>query len=59
MGWFSNSEEEEAEIRGATDEELARMTDTQLIMAVLRRHYIGEMDDDALAQELAKRIKVK
>ena len=55
MGWFRNNEEEEADIRGATTDEMKAMTDEQVIMLGLYRLLAGQGFDDALCDELRER----
>ena len=55
MGWFRNSEAEEAEIRGANADELKAMTNEQVIMLGLYRMLAGQCFDDALTDELRDR----
>ena len=55
MGWFGNSEAEEAEIRGANADELKAMTNEQVIMLGLYRLLAAQWFDDALTDELRDR----
>lgn len=59
MGWFTNSAEEEAEIRGVDDEDLPKLTDSQIIMLALARLFEGEgIADDLLVEEMRRRATI-
>ena len=58
-GFLHNTEDEEAEIRGATAEEMKSMTNEKIIMVVLYRLLVAEGFDDSLCDELKKRITQK
>jgi hypothetical protein len=55
MGWLVNSNDENDECRGATAEQLRRMSNEQIIICALRR-LLGEYADDVLAEELKRRM---
>lgn len=55
MGWFINNENEEAEIRGATADEMKAMRNEQILMLGLYRLLTAQGLDDALCDELRDR----